>query len=75
MDGIAHLPLLRGPFQRDGGGMQEFVHNTTGESFEHATLALVQWSELVQGFVEFLPTNGLSVLPQGDNRGDRVTHR
>jgi hypothetical protein len=55
--------------------MQEFVHNTTGEGFEHTPLPLVQWSELVQGFLEFLPTHGLSLLPESHNGRDRVTHR
>jgi hypothetical protein len=55
--------------------MQEFVHNATGEGFEHTTLPLIQWSELVQGFLEFLQTNGLSVLSHGHNGRDRITHR
>ena len=58
MDSIACLPVRRGTLEIDGRGMQEFVHNATGEGFEHTTLPLIQWSELVQGFLEFLPMFG-----------------
>ena len=73
MHDIPHLPLTGGAFEVDGGGVQEFVHNARGQGFERVALLFVQWSELVQSFIEFLQTNRLGMLPQRDNRRHGVT--
>src|SRR5439155_16597894 len=75
LDILRRLPLTERALQVHRRHMEELIHQAHAERLESASLALFEWANPGQGFVEFLATRRLSPLAQRHNGRGGLTGR